>query len=75
MIVLSVVSELTASSLPSGLLGISGGFLAITLAAVLLGGTPAAIVGTVTIALAGYAGAVPATLPPKPRRFHLGSRC
>jgi diguanylate cyclase (GGDEF)-like protein len=48
LIVLSVISELTSAMLPSGLI-ISGSFLGITLAAVLLGGPPAAIVGALTI--------------------------
>jgi diguanylate cyclase len=43
---LALLSELTSTLLPSGLMNISGSFLAIALAAVLLGGAPAAIVGS-----------------------------
>jgi len=50
LVVLSAVSYLTATSL-SGSLNISGSLLSITLAAVLLGGPPAAIVGVLTIAI------------------------
>jgi diguanylate cyclase (GGDEF)-like protein len=48
LIVLSGISELTFAMLPSGII-ISGSFLGIELAAVLLGGPPAVIVATVTI--------------------------
>jgi diguanylate cyclase (GGDEF)-like protein len=50
LIFLSALSDLTAAKLPSGVF-ISGSFLGIMLAAVLLGGPPAAIVGTTTIAI------------------------
>ncbi len=50
LVVLSTVSYLMATSL-SGSLNISGSLLSITLAAVLLGGPPAAIVGVTTIAI------------------------
>jgi len=43
---LAVLSEMTSTLLPSGLMNISGSFLAIALAAVLLGGAPAAVVGS-----------------------------
>jgi diguanylate cyclase (GGDEF)-like protein len=49
LIGLAALSELTAAALPSGQLNISGSFLGIMLAAVLLGGAPAAIVGVLTI--------------------------
>jgi diguanylate cyclase (GGDEF)-like protein len=48
---LAVISELTATLLPSGAANISGSFLAIMLAAVLLGGPPAVIVGMLTIVI------------------------
>jgi diguanylate cyclase len=51
LILLSAASELTAVSLESGIFIISGSFLGIMLAAVLLGGTPAAIVGVTTISI------------------------
>ncbi len=51
---LSVLSELTSAKLPSGVVDISGSFLAIMLAAVLLGGTPAAIVGALTIGIGWF---------------------
>src|ERR1700722_10832349 len=50
---LAVLSELTSTQLPSGL-NISGSFLAITVAAVLLGGPPAAIVAVFTIAIGWF---------------------
>ena len=46
---LAVTSEFTATLLPSGSLIISGSFLSIMLAAVLLGGPAAAIVGVATV--------------------------
>jgi diguanylate cyclase (GGDEF)-like protein len=48
LVTLAATSEWTAAPLPSGFVSISGSFLAIMLAAVLLGGPPAAIVGGVT---------------------------
>jgi diguanylate cyclase (GGDEF)-like protein len=51
LIALAVTSELTATALPSGVTTISGSFLGITLAAVILGGSAAAIVGVLTIAI------------------------
>ncbi|MDE3130887.1 MAG: EAL domain-containing protein [Acidobacteriota bacterium] len=51
---LAVISEFTATALPSGQLNISGSFLGITLAAVLLGGPPAAIVGALTIVIGWF---------------------
>jgi diguanylate cyclase (GGDEF)-like protein len=54
LIVLAVISDVTAAPLPSGLMVISGSFLGITLAAVLLGGPPAAIVGACTIGLGWF---------------------
>jgi diguanylate cyclase (GGDEF)-like protein len=51
---LAVVSELIAVELPSGLLTIACSFLAMTLAAVLMGGAPAATVGAVTIAISWF---------------------
>ncbi len=54
MIVLAVISDLTSSPLPSGLMGISGSFLGIMLAAVILGGPPAAIVGAFTIGIGWF---------------------
>lgn len=51
---LSAVSELTAASLPSGIITISGSFLGIMLAAVLLGGTLALIVGMLTICIGWF---------------------
>jgi diguanylate cyclase (GGDEF)-like protein len=50
LLVLSVISELTAQRMADGMT-ISGSFLGIMLAAVLLGGTPAMIVGVVTISI------------------------
>ena len=52
--VLAVSSELTATALPSGQLNVSGSFLGIMLAAVLLGGPAAAVVGTATVALGWF---------------------
>ncbi|MGC9219918.1 MAG: putative bifunctional diguanylate cyclase/phosphodiesterase [Solirubrobacteraceae bacterium] len=49
LIILAVVSEITATSLPSGSMSVSGSFQAIALAIVLLGGPPAAIVGVASI--------------------------
>ena len=48
---MAVTSELTASYLPSGAMNISGSFLGIMLAAVLLGGPAAAVVGLLTIGI------------------------
>jgi diguanylate cyclase (GGDEF)-like protein len=48
---LAVISDLTAVALPSGMMNVSGSFLGITLAAVLLGGAPGAIVGALTICI------------------------
>lgn len=50
---LTVTSDMIAVELPSSKIGVSGCFLGIVLAAVLLGGAAAALVGTVTI-LAGW---------------------
>ena len=49
LIALGVASDLTAAPLPSGGANVSGSFLGITLAAVILNGTAAAIIGVVTI--------------------------
>ncbi len=51
--ILSAISELTSSKLPSGVI-ISGSFLGIMLAAVLIGGDAAAIVGVFTIAIGWF---------------------
>jgi diguanylate cyclase len=51
LVLLAAVSDLTSTSLASGLMDASGSFLSIMLAAVLLGGAPAAIVGALTIAI------------------------
>jgi diguanylate cyclase (GGDEF)-like protein len=51
---LAVISDLTSAPLPSGLMSVSGSFLGITLAAVLLGGAPAAIVGALTIGIGWF---------------------
>ena len=48
---LAVISDVTAVALPSGMMNVSGSFLGITLAAVLLGGAPGAVVGTLTIGI------------------------
>lgn len=50
---LTVTSDMIAVELPSSKIGVSGSFLGIVLAAVLLGGPAAALVGTVTI-VAGW---------------------
>jgi diguanylate cyclase len=52
--VLSTASELTAVSLESGVFIISGSFLGIMLAAVLLGGAQAVIVGLTTISIGWF---------------------
>ncbi len=49
LVVSAVVSELTSITLPNGKIGISGAFLALVLAIVLLGGAPGAVVGVATI--------------------------
>ena len=54
LVVLSVLSELTSTRLPSSGVFISGSFLGIMLAAVLLGGAPAAIVGALTITIGWF---------------------
>ena len=51
LIALAITSELTATIMPSGVLNVSGSFLGITLATVVLGGSAGAIVGVLTIAL------------------------
>jgi putative nucleotidyltransferase with HDIG domain len=51
---LAVASDLMAASIRSSTLKVSGSFLAIVVAMVLLGGAPAAVVGVLTI-LAGWA--------------------
>ncbi len=51
LVLLAAVSDLTSTALVSGRMNVSGSFLGMTLAAVLLGGTPAAIVGLLTIAI------------------------
>ncbi len=53
LVVLSVISELTSARLPSGTI-ISGSILGIMLAAVLLGGPPAAVVGALTIMIGWF---------------------
>ncbi len=62
LIVLAVLSELTSTLLPSseGRMHISGSFLGITLAAVLLGGAPAAVVGALTIIISWFRSREPA---------------
>jgi hypothetical protein len=52
--ILAVSSELTATALPSGHLNVSGSFLGIMLAAVLLGGPAAAVVGMATVAIGWF---------------------
>jgi diguanylate cyclase (GGDEF)-like protein len=54
LIALAVTSELTATALPSGATSVSGSFLGITLAAVVLGGAEAAIVGVLTIGISWF---------------------
>jgi diguanylate cyclase (GGDEF)-like protein len=54
LIVLAILSDLTAASMPSNWMAISGSFLSMILAAVILGGPPAAIVGTSTIAISWF---------------------
>jgi len=54
LIALAVTSELTATLLPSGRTSVSGSFLGITLGAVVLGGSEAAIIGVLTIAIAWF---------------------
>ncbi len=49
LLVSAAVSELTSITLPNGKIGISGAFLAVVLAIVLLGGAPGAVVGVATI--------------------------
>jgi diguanylate cyclase (GGDEF)-like protein len=51
---LSALSELTSAKLPSGVLDVSGSFLGIMLAVVLLGGTPGAIIGALTICIGWF---------------------
>ncbi|MGH2861681.1 MAG: diguanylate cyclase domain-containing protein, partial [Solirubrobacteraceae bacterium] len=51
LVLLAAVSDLTSTALASGRMNVSGSFLGMTLAAVLLGGTPAAIVGVLTIGI------------------------
>ncbi len=51
LIVLAVISNLTSTPLLSGRMNVSGAFLGVVLAAVVLGGAPAAIVGAVTISV------------------------
>ncbi len=51
LVILAAVSDLTSTSLGSRFMNVSGSFLGMTLAAVLLGGTPAAIVGALTITI------------------------
>jgi diguanylate cyclase (GGDEF)-like protein len=51
LMALAVISEITSTRLPSGVIYVSGSFLGIALGAVLLGGAPAAIIGDVTIAI------------------------
>jgi diguanylate cyclase (GGDEF)-like protein len=52
LILLAAVSDLTSTALASSTrMNVSGSFLGMTLAAVLLGGTPAACVGLVTISI------------------------
>jgi diguanylate cyclase (GGDEF)-like protein len=54
LIALAVTSELTGTMLPSSRTSVSGSFLGITLAAVVLGGSEAAIVGVLTICIAWF---------------------
>jgi diguanylate cyclase (GGDEF)-like protein len=54
LIALAVTSELTATLLPSGSTVIAGSFLAIILAAVVLGGSEAAIVGVLAIGISWF---------------------
>jgi diguanylate cyclase (GGDEF)-like protein len=54
LIAFAVTSELTATLLPSGFTNVSGSFLGITLAAVVLGGAEAAIVGVLTIGISWF---------------------
>ena len=49
LVALAVTSELTATAMPSGVMNVSGSFLGITLATVVLGGSAGAIVGVLTI--------------------------
>jgi diguanylate cyclase (GGDEF)-like protein len=51
LIALAVTSELTATVMPSGVMNVSGSFLGITLAAVVLGGSAGALVGVLTMAI------------------------
>jgi diguanylate cyclase (GGDEF)-like protein len=54
LVALAAISDVTSTQLSSGVMAISGSFLSITLAAVLLGGPPAAIVGSMTIAIGWF---------------------
>jgi putative nucleotidyltransferase with HDIG domain len=54
LLVFAIASDLMAASIRSSKLKVSGSFLAIVVAMVLLGGAPAALVGTLTI-VAGWA--------------------
>ncbi len=54
LIALAVTSELTATALPSGATNISGSFMGIILAAVVLGGAEAAIVGVLAIGISWF---------------------
>jgi diguanylate cyclase (GGDEF)-like protein len=54
LIALAVTSELTATALPSGATNISGSFMGIILAAVVLGGSEAAIVGVLAIGISWF---------------------
>jgi diguanylate cyclase (GGDEF)-like protein len=54
LIALAVTSELTATALPSGATSISGSFLGIILASVVLGGSEGAIVGVLAIGISWF---------------------
>ncbi len=54
LVVLAAASDLMSTPLVSGLGHVSGSFLGITLAAVLLGGAPGAVVGVMTILISWF---------------------
>ena len=54
LIALAITSELTATALPSGATNISGSFMGIIMAAVVLGGSEAAIVGVLAIGISWF---------------------
>src|SRR5258705_11523311 len=53
LLVFAVASDLTAASIRSSKLKVSGSFLALVIAMVLLGGAPAALIGVLTM-VAGW---------------------